>query len=143
MFTGYPAEFEPDDNNTVMVTCPDVPEAVSSGQTASEALEWMEDALCVILSAYMDDNEDIPKPSRPVKGQPVVDLPPMAVMKLTIYQSMRDQGISQVELARRLNRDARQVRRILDLDHNSRLDQLEAALRALNKKLVIDIQEAA
>ncbi|MBI4775871.1 MAG: type II toxin-antitoxin system HicB family antitoxin [Deltaproteobacteria bacterium] len=143
MFTGYPVEFEPDDNNTVIATCPDVPEALSAGQTESEALDWMEDALCVALSAYVDDNEDIPKPSAPRKGQPMVELPPMAVMKLTIYQSMRDQGVTQVELARRLNCDARQVRRILDLDHHSRLNQLEAALRALKKKLVIDIREAA
>jgi hypothetical protein len=31
----------------------------------------------------------------------------------------------------------------LDLDHHSRLDQLEAALSALGKRLVIEVQDAA
>ncbi|MBW2618591.1 MAG: hypothetical protein JRC92_06925 [Deltaproteobacteria bacterium] len=63
--------------------------------------------------------------------------------KLAIYQAMHDQEVSQLELAERLGCDARQVRRILDLDHASRLDQLEAALKALGKRLVVDIREAA
>jgi hypothetical protein len=35
------------------------------------------------------------------------------------------------------------VDRLLDLMHNSRLDQLEAAFRALGKQLSIEIREAA
>jgi len=39
--------------------------------------------------------------------------------------------------------DIRQVRRILDLDHNTSLAQLVRALQCLIKKLFIDIQDAA
>jgi len=39
--------------------------------------------------------------------------------------------------------DSRQVRRILDLDHNTSLAQLVRALQCLIKELVIDIQDAA
>jgi hypothetical protein len=35
------------------------------------------------------------------------------------------------------------VRRLLDLDHRSRLDQLETALGALGKRLVLEVQDAA
>jgi hypothetical protein len=35
--------------------------------------------------------------------------------------------------------DPRRVRRLLDLDHHSRLDQLAAALSALGKRLVIEV----
>jgi hypothetical protein len=35
------------------------------------------------------------------------------------------------------------VRRLLDLDHRSRLDQLEAALGVIGKRLVLDVRDAA
>jgi hypothetical protein len=38
--------------------------------------------------------------------------------------------------------DSRQVRRMLDLDHNTSLAQLVRALQCLIKELVIDIQDA-
>jgi antitoxin HicB len=70
-------------------------------------------------------------------------LPPQVVAKLAIYQAMRAPGLSQAALAERLGCDPRQVRRLLDLDHRSRLDQLEAALAALGKRLVLDVEDAA
>ncbi len=36
--------------------------------------------------------------------------------------------------------DARQIRRLLDLDHHSRMDFIDDALHQLGKKLVVDIQ---
>jgi hypothetical protein len=43
----------------------------------------------------------------------------------------------------RLGIDGRQVRRILDLDHNTTLSQLASALKCLEKELIIDIIDAA
>jgi antitoxin HicB len=37
----------------------------------------------------------------------------------------------------------RQVDRLLDLRHASRLDQIEAAFAALHKRVVIEIRDAA
>ncbi len=67
----------------------------------------------------------------------------MAAAKLAIYQAMRDQGVSQVALARRIGRDPKDVRRLLDLMHRSRLDRLEAALKALGKRLIVEIRDPA
>jgi antitoxin HicB len=64
-------------------------------------------------------------------------------MKLAIYQGMRDQGVTQAVLGECIGVDGRQVRRILDLDHNTSLSQLVRALTCLGKKLVIDIRNAA
>jgi antitoxin HicB len=67
----------------------------------------------------------------------------MAAAKLAIYEATRAAGLSQTALAERLGCDPRQVRRLLDLDHRSRIDQLEAALRALGKRLVLEVEDAA
>ncbi len=57
--------------------------------------------------------------------------------------AMRAAKIGKAQLARRLNCHLPEVDRLLDLRHASRLDQLEAAFRALGKQLSIRICEAA
>jgi predicted XRE-type DNA-binding protein len=58
-------------------------------------------------------------------------LPPRAAIKLAIHKAMCKQGMTQAQEGERLGIDRRQVRRILDLDHESKLSQLETALAAL------------
>ena len=142
MYT-YPVVLEPDDNDTVMVSFPDVPGAVSFGDDEDEALMRAVDALETMFIATIGDRRDIPVPSRPRQRQRTVTLPPLAAAKVALYQTMREQGVRKAELARRLHRDFRQVDRLLDLRHRSRLDQIEAALAVLGKRLEIGLRDAA
>lgn len=128
------------DGNSIIVEFPDVPEAITVGADVENALKWAQDALVVALSGYLDDRKDIPKPSKQKVNQHSIALPPVVASKLAIYQAMRDQGITQATLADRLHCDARQIRRLLDLDHHSRMDLIDDALHELGKRLVIDIQ---
>ena len=48
---------------------------------------------------------------------------------------MREQGVGKAELARRLGWHMPQVDRVLDVQHRSRLDQMEAALGAIGRQL--------
>jgi antitoxin HicB len=63
--------------------------------------------------------------------------------KLALYELMIKTGTRKADLARKLGIHAPQVDRLLDLDHESRLDQIDNALRALGKELEIRIVEAA
>ncbi len=130
-------------NQTVVATFPDVPEAHTVGNDEAQALRRAPDALETALAIYVDERRDLPRPARPRKGQRMVALAPMAAAKLAIYQAMRDQGVTQVTLARRIGCDPKDVRRLLDLMHRSRLDRLEAALAVLGKRLVIEVRDAA
>jgi antitoxin HicB len=56
---------------------------------------------------------------------------------------MREAGLRKADLARRLGWHVPQVDRLLDLRHASRIDQIEAALAALGKRLVIAVRDAA
>ncbi len=56
---------------------------------------------------------------------------------------MRAAGVNKTELARRLGWHMPQIDRLLDLSHAPHLDQIEAALQALNKRLSIRIHDAA
>ena len=90
----------------------------------------------------MTDREEIPRPS-PAKRRPFVVLPTLSELKVSLYAAMRDTGVSRTDLARRLNCPPSQVDRLLDLNHASRFDQLEAAFRVPNKRLSIQMQDAA
>jgi antitoxin HicB len=139
----YPAKLTTLQDGNVMAEFRDVPEAITQGKDADNALHWAQDALLVALSGYLDDHRAIPRPSKPKHGERLVEVPPMQALKLAIYQTMQERDITQVELGERMGIDARQVRRILDLDHASRLDHLLRALAVLGKRVIVDIQDAA
>jgi antitoxin HicB len=137
----YPVELK-DDDGTVLVEFPDVPEAITYGDNRDEALIHAVDALETMLWSKMKDKEPIALPS-PLKGRPGVALPALTSAKVLLYVTMRKQGVGKAELARRLNCHLPQVDRLLDLSHASRLDQIEAAFAALGKRIVIEVKDTA
>lgn len=139
----YPVRLEADDNDTLLATFPDLPEAATFGETEQQALLHAVDAIVSALSHRIDQREDIPEPSKPKRGQRVVLLPPLVVAKLALYQAMRAQGVSKAALARRLGMHGPQVDRLLNLQHRSRLDHLTRALAALGKRVAIEVLDAA
>ena len=50
---------------------------------------------------------------------------------------MQEQGIGKAELARRLGWHLPQVDRVLDVRHNSRMDQMDAAMGAIGRALYV------
>ncbi len=117
----------------------DVPEAISAGKSEAEALDRAQDALIVALSGYLDDGRPLPVPTKPKRGQHVVVLPPRVAIKLAIHEAMRERGVTQAQLGELLGIDGRQIRRILNLDHESKLSQLEAALAALGLRASVNV----
>ena len=139
----YPVSLTADTNGTILVSFPDVPEAHTFGDDEEEALLRGVDALETALMMYIEDRRDIPRPSPIRKKSKYVTLPALTEAKVALYQGMRDKGVRKTELARRLGWHMPQVDRLLDLCHASRLDQLDAAFAALNKRLTIEVQDAA
>jgi antitoxin HicB len=138
----YPVDLQPDSNGTLLVTFPDFPEGTTWGEDESDALLRAVDALETVLAARIDDREQIPQPS-PARGRPRAALPALTAAKVLLYQAMSEAGMRKADLARRLGWHGPQVDRLLDLDHASRLDQIEAALAVLGKRLTIDLADAA
>jgi antitoxin HicB len=83
---------------------------------------------------------NVPTPSKPKRGQRTVAVPPLVAAKLAVYQAMLEEGVTQVESAARLHQDDRQVRRLLDVKHRSRLDMLDQALHALGRQMVLEVK---
>lgn len=122
-----------------MATSHDFPELTTFGDDRDEALMRAVDALEEAIAARIHDGRDIPEPS---PGELIVTLPALTTLKVTLYQSMREQGIGKAELARRLGWHISQVDRTLDIQHRSRLDHMDAALSAIGQRLQIDVVAA-
>ena len=133
----YPAVLLPDDNETVRVEFPDVPEANSFGESNEEALANARDALETALEFYIEQDIDLPEASQ-LQGRPGVTPSPLGALRLQLYQSMRDQKVNKAELARRLGWHYPQVTRLFDFDHASRIEQLEAGLAAVGRAVVVE-----
>lgn len=134
----YPVLLKPSETDGWIASFPDVPEALTEADTKEEALYWAQDALEVAFTGYMEQNRDIPAPSLPEQDRPGIPVSPLKAAKLALYQAMREHGMNQLGLAEKLQCDPRQVRRLLDLDHRSRMDLLESALRVFGKRLVVE-----
>ena len=139
----YPVVLEKDSNDTVLVTFRDFPEAHTFGDDDREALARASDLLEDVLADYIESRREIPLPSKARKRDRLVSPPVLTEAKVTLYREMRASGIRKADLARRLGCHMRQVDRLLDLRHASRLDQIEAAFAVLNKRVVLEIQDAA
>lgn len=135
----YPIKLRPD-NGSLLVTSPDFPELTTFGNDEDDALAHAADALEEAIAGRIAAKEDVPSPSR---GRRLVRLPTQTSLKVFIYQEMRRQGVSKAELARRLSWHAPQVDRLLDLNHASRLDQIDAAFDVLGARLKVAVAESA
>lgn len=134
----YPCILTPEDEGGFSVSFPDVPAALTCGDNRAEALEMAEDA----LGAYVDNGEDVPAPSAPSPGQEMVAVSPAVAAKLALYSVMRSQKVTTGALAERLALSKSAVRKLLDLDHHSSIDDLDAALRAVGRSLVAEDRAA-
>jgi antitoxin HicB len=138
----YPYTAAPQPEGGFSIVFPDLPEAISQGDTEEEVRAMAEGALVTALSFYTDAGEPLPRPS-PAKGSPVATVPSLVAAKLALHDAMVSAKISNVVLAHRLGVGEKVVRRLRDPLHRSHIDNVEAALRALGKRLLVDVREAA
>jgi len=65
-FEDYPFQITPlteEDGGGFLITFPDLPGCMSDGETYAEAIENGRDAFKAWMGAYIEDGNDIPKPS--------------------------------------------------------------------------------
>jgi antitoxin HicB len=140
----YQALFEPDPKGGFVVTFPDFDWGVTQGDNQAEADAMASDALAMVIAHYIGHNQPLPRP-RVHRGRRyrAVRLPALLGAKAELYSAFRQAGITKAELARRLGIPRMNVDRLFNPKHRSRLDQIEAALGAVSKRLTISVEDAA
>lgn len=137
----YPVTLTPDpDDGGFVVTFPDLPEAVTQGDTEAEALSEAQGALEAALEYRLREGLDIPGPSAPAANQAVVAPPVHTTLKAALHLAMREAHVNKSELARRMDLDEKEARRILDLRHATRVPTIERALQVLGKHVEVRVR---
>lgn len=139
----YPAALRPDARGRVVVSFPDLPEAHTDGRDIREAVEEAIDCLGSALAFRIAGKAAIPAASRLKRGQRSVPVPLWIAGKLALYLAMIERGINNSELARRLSVRETVVRRMLDPDHDTKSEKIQAALEVLGKRIVMAVDDAA
>lgn len=129
---------DPDDGGYV-VTFRDFPEAITQGDTPEECLDEAQGALEAAIEYRVRESMDVPDPSAAASGQLTVAPPIHTALKMALYLALRESDVSKSELARRLDLDEKEARRILDPRHSTRLPTMEKALRALGKHVEVRV----
>jgi antitoxin HicB len=139
----YGARFEPGDEGGIVVSFPDVPEAITQGDDEADAAKQAQEALGLALLTYPRRELPVPEAKARVRGLVRIAVAPEVAAKIAVLEAFASSGISKSELARRLRKDEKEVRRILDPRHATKLTTLTDALRELGQQLVIGVQTAA
>lgn len=139
----YPAKFKTGSDGRVMVEFIDLPRVATDGKDDREAMEEAMDALGSDLSIRLTRREEIPAPSNAKRGQRLVPVPLWLAPKLALYLAMRERRVSNSDLARRLGLHERVVRRMLDPEHATKAEKIQAALAALGKQMTVEVRDAA
>lgn len=126
-----------------VVACRDLPEAITQGDTVEEALAEAADCLEEAIAARIDDGREIPLPTTAKRGERLVSVPSSMALKAAVYLAVREAGISNSELARRLSLDEKEARRILDPHHPTKLPRIEQALAALGRRVDLTLTDRA
>jgi antitoxin HicB len=134
----YPVNLRKD-GKFILVTFPDIPEAITQGDNRAHALEMAKEALESAMDFYLEDRRPVPAPSKPKRGQAVVELPPSVSAKVLLLNEMLRQKVRPAELARRIGTTPQEVNRLTNIRHTTRIDNIDKALRALGKRLLVRV----
>ena len=139
----YPVTLTPDETDGgFVVTFEDIPEAITQGETVTEALAEAADALEEAIAGRIRRGDPIPDGS-PAADRPQVPVPAQTAAKAALYLALKETGISKSELATRLECDEKEVRRLLDPRHPSKLPRIQKALAVLGKGLSVRLVDEA
>jgi antitoxin HicB len=144
MFTAtYPASFLPESNGQGFhIRFPDLPEALTGGDDLADTLVQATDCLAEAIAGRISRSDPIPPPSKAKRGQRLIGVPLYLAPKLALYLAIRECGIPNTELARRLGVSETVVRRMLNPKHATRAEKIQAALAALGKRIVVTFEDA-
>lgn len=120
-----------------LVSSRDIPELNAIADSYEDALIQALDAFVTALMIYMIDRKPIPKASELLEDEVMLFVPLQVSVKVALYREMLEQNVSKAELAKRMNWGQKQVDRLWDLGHSTRLDSIEQVFLVLGKRLDI------
>ena len=135
----FSALFDPQNVGGFTVTFPDLPEAITEGDSLEEAIFNAQEVLTGCLEQRIDDGEEIPVPVMK-KGKNFRLISPAAAVQSALLVRFAKNGSTLADIARALGTSWPSAQRLENPKHSPTLRQLERAAAALGKRLVLSFE---
>jgi antitoxin HicB len=139
----YPARFTVDEDGVRLIRFRDFPEGISQAGPDQDAIDMAEGCLQACVEGRLEDGMEIPEPSPPRSGEVLVVVPLETAAKAALFAAVAESGMSRSALAHAVGLDEKEIRRMLDPSHSTKLPRIARVLRALGKELQLTVADAA
>lgn len=133
----YPASLTDNGEGGFIVSFRDVPEINTEIWDRSELQQTGANALITAADICFEKKIPFPDPSEVRQGEVAIQLPFSAGSKILLHKTMLAANVRPSDLARRMGKIPQEVNRILDLRHNTKIDTIQEAFKALGKNLSV------
>lgn len=123
-----------------VVTCRDLPQLITQGEDIVDALAAAADAMDEVFAVYMQRKLEFPAPTKVRRGEYLIAPTAETTAKAALFTTMKKAGITNVQLAKQLGVDEKEVRRLLDPHYRSKLSRIAQAIKLLGRHLVIALE---
>ncbi|MGG4662089.1 type II toxin-antitoxin system HicB family antitoxin [Providencia vermicola] len=100
-----------------------------------------EEVLLATLSELVTSRKAIPLPQERTESAFPVYLPILVCLKVALHNAMLDTKTLRVDLARKMNINAQQIERLLDVHYASKIEMLEQALYLLDYEAKVTVKK--
>ena len=138
----YPARIRPADEGGWLIAYRDFPEGISQAGLRQDAIDIAEGCLQACIEGRLEDGMVVPPPSPQRAGEVLVAVPLETATKAALFAAVSESGLSRVALAKAVGLDEKEIRRMLDPRHSSKLPRVARVLRALGKELQLTVADA-
>lgn len=98
------------------------------------------DALVTAMDFYFEDGRAVPAPSKPEKGERLVELPASVAVKVALLNARLATGARPADVARAMGVKPQEMTRVFDLSHATKIDTVAAALAAMGYELELNLR---
>ncbi len=117
----------------------DFPEGHSQAEAGEDAVEVAEGLLQACIEGRLLDGLEVPPPAQPRTGEILIGVPLETATKAALFKAVAVSGSSRLALAKALGVDEKELRRMLDPRHASKLPRVERVLKSLGKELRLSV----
>jgi len=139
----YPAQITQCEDGRHLVTFRDIPHAITDGATIEEATMEAKGCLEEAIASLINDELDIPEPTKPVNEELLIRISAQFSAKVAFYIAFKASGLNKSQLARKLNLNEKEVRRMLNAKYQTKVSRLEEGLAVMGYQLSVSLLSAA
>lgn len=138
----YPARLKPSPHGGYVVWFRDIPEANTRGDSQEKALAMAVDSLLAALELHLAARYPLPEPSPMRAGDVLIALPASLSLKVALVNEVVKSKLNHADLARAMGVHPRDVARLFQLRHTTKLDTIVEAFKALGLELDFTVTKA-